>query len=76
MSALHVNFSLPELQAKLDELPEGALFQISAWDYARLFGANDIAAARLKNFAKGHSCVATHADTAILFRKMLREENA
>jgi cation transport ATPase-like protein len=29
MRALRGNFSLPELEAKLDELPEGTLFQIS-----------------------------------------------
>ena len=69
MSALRANFSLPELQEKLDQLADGALVQISGWDYERLFGTNDVAALRLRHFAKGHSCVASHADTAILFRK-------
>jgi hypothetical protein len=29
--------------------------------------------ARLKHFAKGHACIASHADTAILFRKKLKK---
>ena len=74
MSALRRNFSLPELEDRLDQLAEGALLQISARDYTRLFGANDVAAARLLNFAKGHACVASHADAAILFRKKLKAE--
>jgi hypothetical protein len=62
---------IARLQAKLDHLAEGALFQISARDYERLFGSNDVAAARLRNFAKGHACVTNHSDGAILFRKKL-----
>lgn len=44
------------------------MLQISARDYQRLFGTNDAAAARLRNFARGHACVANHASQAILFR--------
>jgi len=69
MKPLRWNFTLPDLQAKLDHLAEGALFQISARDYERLFGSNDVAAAR--NFAKGHACITSHSDGAILFRKKL-----
>ena len=78
MSALRANFTLPELQEKLDLLAEGALLQISGWDYERLFGTNDVAASRLRHFAKGHSCVTSHADKAILFRKkfMQRDESS
>jgi len=71
MKQLRWNFTLPELQARLDLLAEGALFRISARDYERLFGTNDVAAARLRNFAKGHACVASHSNQAILFRKQL-----
>jgi hypothetical protein len=39
-------FALPELQDKLDCLAEGALLQIGAQDYERLFGTNDAAAGR------------------------------
>jgi hypothetical protein len=41
-----------------------------------LFGANDVAAARLLHFARGHACVASHADAAILFRKKLKGDAA
>jgi len=70
---LRWNFTLPELQARLDHLSEGALFAISARDYERLFGTNDVAAARLRNFARGHACVANHSTDAILFRKKLTQ---
>lgn len=76
MKPLRVNFSLPELQEKLDALAEGALLQISARDYRRLFGVNDVAADRLRHFARGHACVVSHADTAILFRKKFAELSA
>jgi hypothetical protein len=32
---------------------------------------NDVAMARLRNFARSHSCVASFGDEAILFRKTL-----
>lgn len=72
MNALRRNFTLPELERRLDQLAEGALLQISARDYTRLFGSNDVAAARLLHFARGHACVTSHADEAILFRKKLK----
>jgi hypothetical protein len=53
MTALRVNFSLPELQERLDQLVEGALFQISLRDYRRLFGASEIAADRLRHLPEG-----------------------
>ena len=51
MNKLRATFTLPELQQQLDNLAEGALLQISGWDYERLFGTNDVAATRLRNFA-------------------------
>ncbi len=69
MSTLRANFVLPELQERLDRLAEGAMFEISTWDYKRLFGTNDVAATRLRRFAKLHACVANHSDRSILFRK-------
>lgn len=71
MKLLRWNFTLPERHAQLDQLTEGTLFQISARDYERLFGTNDVAVARLRNFARGHACVANHSNCAILFRKKL-----
>jgi hypothetical protein len=77
MNKLRAKFTLPALQAQLDNLAEGALLQISGWDYERLFGTNDVAATRLRNFATSHACVASHGDRVILFRKQLarREGN-
>jgi hypothetical protein len=63
------NFSLPELEDKLDELQGGTLVQISRRDYERLFGLNDAARGRLRNFVRAHRCTASFAETAVLFRK-------
>jgi len=52
MSKLRAKFTLPELQEQLDNLAEGALLQISGWDYERLFGINDVAATRLRNLRR------------------------
>lgn len=63
------NFTLPELEHRLDELKGGALVQISRQDYERLFGLNDAALGRVRSFARSHRCTASFADTAVLFRK-------
>jgi len=63
------NFTLPELEHKLDELKGGTLLRIGRQDYERLFGLNDAALGRLRNFARSHRCTASFADTAVLFRK-------
>jgi len=74
MTRMRLNFTLPELEEKLDGLAEGTLLQISTRDYRRLFGTNDVAAGRLRNFAKGYACVANHGSEAILFRKKLGDQ--
>jgi hypothetical protein len=66
------DFTLPELQEKLDGLVDGALHQITGRDYERLFGKNDAALARLRSFAKSHECVASFGDDAILFRRRIQ----
>ena len=66
---MHPKLTLPDLEQRLQELQDGALVQISRRDYERLFGLNDAALGRLRNFARGHQCVASFADTAILFHK-------
>ena len=69
------NFTLLELEERLDALGEGALHQISRRDYERLFGANDVALGRLRNFGKLHACAASFAaDEGILFRKGLQTQ--
>lgn len=65
------NYVLPELQEKLDALAEGGVLQITRHDYERLFGENDVAMARLRNFAQSHACIASFADGGIIFRKQL-----
>ena len=65
------NLTLPELQERLDGLTAGSLFEIGSRDYERLFGTNDAAAARLRNFARSHACVISHSNSAILFRKQI-----
>ncbi|MCP3463372.1 hypothetical protein [Bradyrhizobium sp. CCGUVB23] len=66
---MRAKFTLPDLEERLEELQAGALVQISRRDYERLFGLNDAAIGRLRNFARSHQCIASIADTAILFRK-------
>ena len=68
------DFTLPELEQKLDALAEGALHQISRHDYERLFGTNSAALGRLRNFAQSHLCAASFADHAILFRRRLQTQ--
>ncbi len=65
--------TLPELQEKLDRLAERGILQINPQDYERLFGTNDVAAARVRNFARAHACVVSHADGAVLFRKKISQ---
>ena len=60
------NFTLVELQLRLDALSEGAVLQIAHRDYERLFGVNDVAMGRL------HACAASFADGAVLFRKKIQ----
>jgi hypothetical protein len=66
------DFTLPELEQRLDGLADGALHQITRRDYERLFGANSAALGRLRNFAKSHECVASFSDAIVAFRKQVR----
>jgi len=70
--AMRTNITLPELERQLDGLQEGGLHQISRVDYERLFGMNDAAMGRLRNFSRGHACVTSFTDNHILFRKRLQ----
>ncbi|MGY3530347.1 MULTISPECIES: hypothetical protein [Bradyrhizobium] len=69
---MRTNFTLPELEQELRRLHDGAVHHLTRHDYRRLFGDNDVAVARLRNFAKSHGCVASFADEQILLRKLLR----
>jgi hypothetical protein len=46
------NFTLPDLEERLDALAEGALHQITRHDYERLFGVNNAALGRLRNLMR------------------------
>ena len=70
------NFTLPELEAMLNGLEEGAIHNLPRGDYDRLFGENDAAVGRLRNFAKGHNCAASFADGTIVFRKRAASREA
>lgn len=67
----HKTLTLPEIDQRLDDLAEGTVRQITRRDYERLFGLNDAARGRLRNFAKSHACVASFSDEVILFRTAL-----
>ncbi len=70
------DFTLPELEDRLDALAEGALLRITRNDYRRLFGLNDAALGRLRKFADGHACVASFSDETIFFRKKIESAKA
>ncbi|AWM11101.2 hypothetical protein [Bradyrhizobium symbiodeficiens] len=70
------NFTLPELEVMLNGLEEGAIHDLPRGDYERLIGENDVAVGRLRNFARGHNCVASFADGTIAFRKRLAAREA
>jgi hypothetical protein len=65
------DFTLPELQARLDALAEGRLLWLAKNDCERLFGQNDVVAARLAHFAQGHGCQLGATVDGIHFRKKL-----
>ncbi|HEX2726687.1 MAG TPA: hypothetical protein VHN20_12780 [Beijerinckiaceae bacterium] len=56
MHSFHAFKTLPDLQAHLDHLRPGDQLSIPSADYARLFGENDAAMGRMKNFALAHGC--------------------
>jgi len=61
--------TLPELDRMIDALAEGSVHRITRRDYERLSGTNGAAMGRLRNFAKGHHCVASFADGAVVLRR-------
>lgn len=61
--------TLPGLQSILDRLPSAQSLSLANKDVERLFGFNDVARARLKNFAKGHNCIIGYSDGSVVFLK-------
>jgi hypothetical protein len=68
-------FHPPELQTRLDRLDQGAMLGISDPDFEWLFGKNDVAAARLFHFAKGHDRIISRGEGTIYFRKRIAESH-
>ena len=66
------DFTLPELEQNLEALQEGGMLQMSREDYERLFGTNSAALGRLRNFVKGHECVASFADDTVILRRSVQ----
>lgn len=66
---MNENLTLAELRSRLDSLGAGAVLRISDQDYERLFGINDVAAAKAAQFARKHHCVSVPGDGSVYFRK-------
>ncbi|WP_050626037.1 hypothetical protein [Bradyrhizobium viridifuturi] len=67
---MHRNLILAELRSRLDRLGGGAVLAISDHDYERLFGINEVAAAKAAQFASKHHCVSIPGEDAVYFRKL------
>jgi hypothetical protein len=58
------NFTLPELQTRLDRLDQGAMQGIPIRTLNGCSQKSDVAAARLFHFAKGHDCIISRDEGA------------
>jgi len=66
---MNKDLALAELRSRLDRLGAGAVLRISDHDYERLFGINEVAAAKAAQFARKHHCVSVPGDGSVYFRK-------
>lgn len=62
--------TMPALDDELSQLQPGHTFPLTNADFVRLFGTNDAARGRLRNFARGHNCVTTRAKGGVQFKKL------
>ncbi|WP_257165799.1 hypothetical protein [Bradyrhizobium sp. SRS-191] len=62
--------SLPLLQMQLDHLVPGQGLHLVMADVERLFGYNDVATGRIRNFADGHGCMFAWCATGVQFVKL------
>jgi len=69
-------FTLPDLEARLEVLADGEQCRITTQDYERLFGTNDAALGRVRNFAKLHACRVSFSANDTLFRKALNDRTS
>jgi len=63
------NLSLPRLQTVLNQLTPGQQLTLARKQADRLFGLNDVGAARVSRFAEGHRCTVVHANECVVFEK-------
>jgi len=64
--------SLPLLQMQLDCLVPGQGLHLATSDVEQMFGLNDVAAGRIKNFAEGHGCMFAWSGSGVQFVKLPR----
>ncbi|MGY4567155.1 hypothetical protein [Bradyrhizobium sp. USDA 3256] len=70
---MNAGVTLAELRSRLKRLNTGATLKISEHDYERLFGINEIAAAKAAQFARTHHCVSVPRADAVYFRKLIAD---
>ncbi|MGY3453949.1 MULTISPECIES: hypothetical protein [unclassified Bradyrhizobium] len=66
--------SLPILQMQLDRLVPGQGLHLATADVERMFGYNDVATGRIRNFADGHGCMFAWCATGVQFVKLPRRD--
>ncbi|UGY12360.1 hypothetical protein HAP48_0027290 [Bradyrhizobium septentrionale] len=71
---MSIDFTLAELRSRLDRLDPGAVLRISEHDYERLFGINEVAAAKVAQFAGTNRCVSIPGADAVYFRRWSTDE--
>ena len=64
--------TLPLLQMQLDHLVPGQGVYLAMPDVERIFGLNDVATGRIRNFARGHDCAFAWSDAGVEFVKLGR----
>jgi hypothetical protein len=64
--------SLPLLQTQLDHLVPGQGLHLATSEVERMFGLNDVATGRIRNFAEGHGCMFAWSGSGVQFVKLPR----
>lgn len=61
--------TLPLLQMQLDQLVPGQRLHLTMTQVERVFGLDDVAAGRIRNFADGHNCAFALSEAGVQFVK-------
>lgn len=64
------SLTLPLLQMQLDHLVPGQGLHLAMTEVERLFGLNDVATGRIRNFATGHNCAFAWSEAGVQFLKL------